>query len=246
VTPDFPSSPAIDLYSVSKNFGRMAALRDVTAAFTPGQIYCLLGENGAGKSTLLRILAGLMQPTRGRLLVLGSADTRAVAGRIGYMPHASMLYDEMNALENLRYFSGLYGLQNEGEAETACQEAIRLVGLDPVLRRRVGQYSQGMRQRLSLARALVHQPELLLLDEPFSNVDAASGQHMVEVLAALRNAARTVVLVTHQPSLVAGVADEFITLAGGRIAACSHELESGGEGFHGKMTMRLEWRAGER
>ena len=242
MTPDFPSSTAIDLYSVSKNFGRMAALRDVTAAFAPGQIYCLLGENGAGKSTLLRILAGLMQPTRGRLVVLGSADMRAVAGRIGYMPHASMLYDEMSALENLRYFSGLYSLQDE----TACLEAIRLVGLDPALRRRVGQYSQGMRQRLSLARALVHQPELLLLDEPFSNVDAASGQHMVEVLAALRNAARTVVLVTHQPALVAGVADEFITLAGGRIAARSHELEGGGEGFHGKMTMRLEWRAGER
>src|SRR5205085_5802099 len=120
-----------------------------------------VGGNGAGKSTLLRIIAGLMQPSRGRVVVLG-AEARAAAARIGYMPHASMLYDEMSALENLRYFASLYGVADAA----ACAEAIRTMGLDPELARRVGQYSQWMRQRLTLAGAPVHGPATRVLGCP--------------------------------------------------------------------------------
>ena len=198
----------------------MAALRGITAAFAPGCLYALLGDNGAGKSTLLRIVAGLMPPTRGTVTVLGSTDLRAVASQMGYMPHASLLYDDMDGMENLRYFTGLYGITRP----EPCVAAIETVGLDPTLKRRVGAYSQGMRQRLSLARAMVADPRLLLLDEPFSNVDIKSAAHMVRVLADFRDAGKTLVVITHQPSLLAGIADEFVSLAAGRIVDRSQEL----------------------
>ncbi len=203
---------AIELSGVTKHFGAMAALREVSAAFARARLYAILGDNGAGKSTLLRVIAGLMRPTRGTVRVLGAA-VREVAPRLGYMPHASMLYDEMSGMENLRYFAMLYGITEEAR----CAEAMRMVGLDPALARHAGQYSQGMRQRLSLARATVHDPELLLLDEPFSNVDIGSARHMVEVLAAKRDAGKTLLVVTHQPALLEGIADEFVVMAAGQI-----------------------------
>ena len=203
---------AIELSGVSKHFGAMAALRDVTATFTAARFYAIVGDNGAGKSTLLRVIAGLMRPTRGTVRILGR-PVRDAAPRLGYMPHASMLYDDLSARENLRYFASLYGIPDA----TDLDGAITLVGLDPTLTRRVGQYSQGMRQRLSLARAAVHDPELLLLDEPFSNVDIGSARHMVKVLGHMRDAGKTVVVITHQPALVEGAADEFIVMAAGRI-----------------------------
>ena len=198
------SEPIVALSSVVRHFGRFAALRGITADFAPGKLYVILGENGAGKSTLLRIMAGLLRPTRGQLRILGSSDLREVAPRMGYMGHAPLLYDELSAMENLRYFAGLYGLHDDA----ACARAIETVGLDPKLARRVGQYSQGMRQRTSLARAIVHDPELLLLDEPFSNVDVNSAREMTHLLAKMRDAGKTIFVVTHQAALMEPVTDE--------------------------------------
>ena len=164
------------LDQVSKLFGSFAALRQVTLDLEPGRCYVLLGENGAGKSTLLRILAGLLRPSHGTVRVFGVSEPQQVRARIGYMSHAPMLYDELTAEENLRYFRSLY----PGRACLAPAEALRQVGLDPDLNRLLGQYSQGMRQRTSLARVLLSAPELLLLDEPFSNMDVESARQMVE------------------------------------------------------------------
>jgi ABC-type multidrug transport system ATPase subunit len=158
---------AADLSDVSKLYGTFAALRRVTLTLEAGRCYVLLGENGAGKSTLLRVLAGLLRPTYGTARVLG-ATPQEVRDRVGYMSHAPMLYDEFSALENLRYFASLY----PGRVCLAPAAALTAVGLDPALDRPLAQYSQGMRQRASLARVLLSQPELLLLDEPFSNMDA--------------------------------------------------------------------------
>jgi heme ABC exporter ATP-binding subunit CcmA len=207
--------PAVSVRDVVRHFGRFAALRGITAEFAPGQLYVLLGENGAGKSTLLRIIAGLLAPSRGSVSVLGSEDIRAVATRFGYMGHAPLLYDEMSAVENLEYFSALYGINDRAR----CEDAIRTVGLDPALERRVGQYSQGMRQRISLARAIVHGPELLFLDEPFSNVDVRSAKQMTTLLAKMRDAGTTIFVVTHQAALMEPVADECIVLNAGRLLA---------------------------
>src|SRR5258708_3161483 len=120
-------------------FGRFAALRGATAEFAPGKLYVVLGDNGAGKTTLLRTIAGLTRPTRGEISVLGTKDIRSVRGEIGYMAHPSLLYDEMSAMENLRYFAGLYGVEI-----ARCREVISAVKLDPDLERPTGQYSQGM------------------------------------------------------------------------------------------------------
>ena len=200
---------------VSKLFGSFAALRQVTLDLEPGRCYVLLGENGAGKSTLLRILAGLLRPSHGTVRVFGVSEPQQVRARIGYMSHAPMLYDELTAQENLRYFRSLY----PGRACLAPAEALRQVGLDPDLNRLLGQYSQGMRQRTSLARVLLSAPELLLLDEPFSNMDVESARQMVELLAGFRRGDRTIVLTTHQRPLAAPIADFVITLHAGRVAS---------------------------
>jgi ABC-type multidrug transport system ATPase subunit len=124
-----------------------------------------------------------------------------------------LLYDEMSGMENLRYFAGLYGL----DSDARCAEVIRAVGLDPDLTRSVGQYSQGMRQRMSLARAILHDPRLLLLDEPFSNVDVHSAREMVALLEGMRDTGKTIFAVTHQALLLEGVADEFVWMQAGQI-----------------------------
>jgi len=201
------------LDQVSKLFGSFAALRKVSADFEPGRCYVLLGENGAGKSTLLRILAGLLRPTHGTVRVFGNLEPHQARARIGYMSHAPMLYDELTAQENLDYFRKLYW----GRQCLTPAEALEQVGLDPNLNRTFGQYSQGMRQRTSLARVLLAMPELLLLDEPFSNMDIESARQMVELLAGFRQSDRTIVLTTHQRELAAPIADWVLTLHAGRV-----------------------------
>jgi len=207
------SSPVISLENLVKFFGRFAALRGITADFAAGRLYVVVGDNGAGKSTLLRVVAGLMEPSQGSFSILGTKKVREVAHRVGYMGHAPLLYDELDGMENLRYFAGLYGIHDD----EVCRNAMRQVGLDPDLPRRVGQYSQGMRQRLSLARAVLHDPELMLLDEPFSNVDVRSARDMAEVLGRVRDQGKTIFVVTHQAALMETVADEFVHMSAGKI-----------------------------
>ncbi len=188
-------------------------MRDVSLTLAPGRFYVLRGENGAGKSTLLRMIAGLNAPTQGQILIFGKKTKEALA-EIGYMAHAPLLYDEFSGMENLRFFAELYGV----ESEPALTETMQRVGLDPTLARRVGQYSQGMRQRLSLARAIFHSPRLILLDEPFSNVDPESAAQIAKLLADMRSSGNTILLVTHQLGLLADMADEFIVLSHGELA----------------------------
>jgi ABC-type multidrug transport system ATPase subunit len=216
-----PNSAVVAADGVIKQFGRFAALRGVTAEFAAGKLYVILGDNGAGKSTLLRTIAGLSRPTRGVISVLATTILPDIHAQLGYMAHPSLLYDEMSAMENLRYFAGLY------EVEIArCREVISWVKLDPDLERPVGQYSQGMKQRLSLARALLNDPKLLLLDEPFSNVDSHSAHEMATLLGHLRDQGKTFLVVTHQPVLLESVADEFVWMEAGKITARTLTLQA--------------------
>lgn len=129
------------------------------------------------------------------------------------MAHDSMLYDEMSGMENLRYFGLLYGIT----CVQKLAEAIIMVGLDPALQRRTGDYSQGMRQRLSLARALLHDPQILLLDEPFSNLDIESSREIALLLGKLRDSGKTVLVVTHQATHLEDAADESLFISSGEI-----------------------------
>jgi ABC-type multidrug transport system ATPase subunit len=223
------TTSAAQLESVSKIYGSFAALRNVSTTFAPGTCTVILGENGAGKSTLLRTVAGLITPTRGTVTVF-SEPPHHQRRRIAYMSHATMLYDELTAMENLTYFAALH--RDGGCACVGSPEmALRAVGLDPTLTRPVGQYSQGMRQRASLARVLQTDPELLLLDEPFSNLDVVSAQHMVELLADFRtwpvyrkdgkkdggSGSRTILLTTHQAHFAEPIADVTLIMRNGQI-----------------------------
>ncbi|MGA8539844.1 MAG: ABC transporter ATP-binding protein [Terriglobales bacterium] len=214
------TSPIVILSNLIKQFGRFAALRGVTAEFSGGKLYAILGDNGAGKTTLLRTLAGLNQPSSGKVSILGASKFHDVCQHVGYMAHPSLLYDEMSGMENLEYFARLYGIVSR----TRCAEVIRAVGLDPELVRPVGQYSQGMRQRMSLARALLNNPKILLLDEPFSNVDLHSATEMVRLLAEIRDRGTTIFIVTHQASLLEDAADEFVWMEFGKIVGRTREL----------------------
>ncbi len=219
-TAHIEADPIISVHNLVKQFGRFAALRGVSASFAAARLYGILGDNGAGKTTLLRILAGLAPPTRGEISILGKKNPREVCREFGYMAHPSLLYDEMSGMENLRYFARLYGFEDEAR----CAQVISAVGLDPQLLRPVGQYSQGMRQRMSLARALLNDPKILLLDEPFSNVDIRSAREMVKLLGGMRDHGKTIFVVTHQASLLEGAADEFIWMDAGQIVNRTRDL----------------------
>jgi ABC-type multidrug transport system ATPase subunit len=131
------------------------------------------------------------------------------------MAHAPLVYDEFSGMENLRFFAKLYGIRSD----VPLAEALQRVGLDPELTRRAGQYSQGMRQRLSLARSMFHSPRLLLLDEPFSNVDPESAAQISKLLATMRTSGTTILLITHQLGLLAEIADEFLFLSAGELVS---------------------------
>ena len=217
--------PAISLTRVSQLFGSFVALRDVSLRLAAGSSVVLLGPNGAGKSTLLRLLAGLSAPNYGEVRVFGykPADLR---GRIAYMSHSTMLYDELTGPENLDYLLGLQlpDLTAAQRARTIAR-GLEEVGLDPANTRRLAEYSQGMRQRASLARVLLTAPDLLLLDEPFSNLDVASAHAMVSRLQRYLNEpsangqARTLLLTTHQAELARPLAGHTLMMNAGRLTS---------------------------
>jgi ABC-type multidrug transport system ATPase subunit len=217
------ATPAVKLDRISKLYGSFVALREVTVSLAAGSSVVMLGENGAGKSTLLKVIAGLQSPSYGTVAIFGEPP-RDQRGVVAYMSHSTMLYDELTGIENLTYFGSLHG---EGVGRSVLQEraaeALIEVGLDPANTRRVGEYSQGMRQRASLARVLLSEPDLLLLDEPFSNLDVGSAQSMITRLLAYvarpsrSGVARTLLLTTHQAELARPLAQSTLTLSAGRL-----------------------------
>ncbi|MGH0031008.1 MAG: heme ABC exporter ATP-binding protein CcmA [Myxococcota bacterium] len=211
------SGAAIAARALSKRFGRAAALCDVDFELAPGRTLAVLGANGAGKSTLLRLLAGLARPTAGALTVAGRSPTdRQGRGRVGYVGHATLLYPTLTARENLLFAARLHGL---ADRETRARSALEREGLAPVADRPAGGFSRGMAQRLAIARGLLHDPPVVLLDEHFTGLDARSADRLAERLASLRDEGRTVVWVTHDPQRAATGSDEALVLARGRVVA---------------------------
>ena len=224
-SPSPAAAPAIELLSVSKLYGSFVALRGLTLSLPPGSSVVLLGPNGAGKSTLLKLLAGLAQPSYGQVRVFGQSPS-ALRGRIAYMGHSTMLYDELTGGENLAYFLGLQHPElTAAQRKEQVTDALRNVALDPANTRRLGEYSQGMRQRASLARVLLSDPDLLLLDEPFSNLDTASVAAMITRLqsflthSAAGRQPPTLLLTTHQAELARPLAQHTLTLGDARLVS---------------------------
>ncbi|MEM9177710.1 MAG: ABC transporter ATP-binding protein [Myxococcota bacterium] len=211
---------------VEKRYGRVAALRGIDFEIAPGESVAILGANGAGKSSLLKILAGLSRPSGGRFDASGSEDPDGSAlrrdllrARVGYVGHATLLYGELTARENLVFAARLHGQRPTRDALDAVLEEFALAD---VAERRADTFSRGMAQRLAIARAVVHAPSLLLLDEPFTGLDEASGERLQSRLEAQRDdagGARSLVLVTHDPRRAVALADRAILLHRGSVRA---------------------------
>ena len=204
---------------VSRHFGRRRAVSRVSFTARAGTILGLLGPNGAGKSTLLAMLATLLKPTSG-IIRFGSLDPRAdgagLRGSIGILGHDLFLYPELTASENLAFFAGLYRRANPS---VVALRALDQAGLADRAGDQVISFSRGMRQRVALERALIHEPRLALLDEPFTGLDDASAAALVRRLGALKASGTIVILATHDLDLAEGLLDDAVFLRDGRVAA---------------------------
>ena len=206
---------AIVLAGAAKRFGTHTALRPIDLVIPHGQAALLVGANGAGKSTLLRLVAGLCRPSAGKVKINGRDPQRIPAARaeVGLLSHQTLLYDELTARENLRFFGQLYGLDNPDERLAA---ALAAVGLNERLDQRVGSFSRGMKQRLAIARAILHRPSILLLDEPFTGLDASASAALHRLLCRFRQEGRTCILVTHRPDEAEDLVDRLLVIERGQ------------------------------
>jgi len=211
--------PALSVAGLRRDFGERTALDGVGFELAPGESLVVLGPNGAGKTTLLRILATLLRPSSGEVRVLGGrlpGEAWKARGRIGFLGHEALLYRDLSGRENLRFHARLHGMRGEA-AEARIGQLLAAVGMERRAEQRVAELSAGMRQRLAVCRCVLHEPELLLLDEPDSNLDAEGRELARELIGP--GAGRTRVLVTHDPERALPDADQVLRLGtGGRVA----------------------------
>ena len=210
-------TPVIEARGLTKVLGGRPVLDGVDLEVRRGECAVLVGPNGAGKTTLLHLVAGLARPDGGQVRVAGVPAHRlpaALRRRMGLLAHQPYLYEHLTAEENLRFWARIFGVRG---ARQRIRELLGRFGLLLFAHDPVRAYSRGMVQRLALARVLLHDPDLLLLDEPFSGLDRAGVQLLREVLRELKGAGRTLLLVSHRPDEVAELADRFVVLAAGRI-----------------------------
>jgi heme exporter protein A len=209
--------PALSLAGLRRDYGERTALDGVGLRLGRGETLLVLGPNGAGKTTLLRILATLLRPSGGEVRALGCSlpdEAWKLRGRIGFLGHEPLLYRDLSGRENLRFHARLHGLRGKA-AEARIGELLAAVGMERRAEQRVAELSAGMRQRLAICRCVLHRPELLLLDEPDSNLDA-EGRELARALIG-PGAGRARVIVSHDPERFEAEADQVLRLeAGGR------------------------------
>jgi heme exporter protein A len=217
MSPEHPQAQAIELHGLRHEFGERTALEGVDLTLAIGETLVVVGSNGAGKTTLLRILATLLRPTAGSVEVMGCPLPREawrLRGRIGYLGHEPLLYRDLTGRENLRFQARLHGIGGDG-GEARIEATLRAIGMERRADERVGDLSAGMRQRLAICRCVLHDPELLLLDEPDSHLDE-EGRELAGGLIG-PGPDRTRVVVTHDPDRFEAEADRTLRLAvGGR------------------------------
>ena len=215
--PTPPEPAAIAVRGLSKRYNLQPVLKDLTLEVTDGSLCVLVGSNGAGKTTLLRIIASLVRPDAGTVTLCGAAlkDNPALRRQIGYLGHQSLFYSDLNAVENLSHYARLYQLGNSSQQVA---EAIASVGLTQHQHKPVRTYSRGMLQRLAIARALLHDPSILLLDEPYTGLDKDAALALDQRLQALHRPGRTLLIAAHHPQRLLAFASHVAWLKDGQIA----------------------------
>jgi len=213
--------PILELIDITKKYNYRTVLDGVTVALDSGDCGVIFGPNGAGKTTLLRIAAGLERQDRGRVVMFGESmeqgkDRVSAMKRLSLISHDTMLYDYLTARENLVFFGRLYGMK-EGDAGQRAEELLEEFGLLHRSEDRVATFSRGMKQRLSVARALMHRPMVIFMDEPFTGLDENSARHLAGLLGYLRRDGRTLLVVTHNLERGWELASEVMVLDRGRI-----------------------------
>ncbi len=221
----------IEVRGLIKTFGLKPVLRGLDLEVAPGEFVTVVGPNGAGKTTLLRILATLSRPSGGRVRVAGydlPDGAGAVRQLLGVLSHQPLLYGDLTAEENLRFFGRMYGVEQLGDR---IRETLKLVGLSGRGRDPVRTFSRGMWQRLSIARAILHDPPLLLLDEPYTGLDPDASAMLDGLLRATAGQGRTVLMTTHDLARGLALADRVVILSRGKIAFAAQRAELDAEGF---------------
>jgi len=211
----------IEARGLSKRFGSVLAVRDVSLTAGDGRITGLLGPNGAGKSTTLRMLYTVLRPSGGDALIDGISivgEPLAARQRIGVLPHSSGIYPQLTARENIAYFGALHGLEPAACAQRA-QELIELLDMQTIADRRAKGFSQGERLKTALARALVHRPRNLLLDEPTNGLDVMAVRAVRALLSRLREAGHCVLFSSHVMQEIAALCDDIVVIAHGAVVA---------------------------
>jgi ABC-2 type transport system ATP-binding protein len=211
----------LEVKALKKSYGKVVAVDGVTLRCGKGETVGLLGPNGAGKTTTVSIIAGLLRPDSGEVLIEGSplrGDTDPIKRKIGLVPQDMALYDELSTLENLTFFSALYGLDG-ARASRVIAEALDLVGLTDRAKDKVRTFSGGMKRRLNLAAALLHDPQILLLDEPTVGVDPQSRHAIVDNLQALKQRGKALVYTTHYMEEAERLCDRIIIIDHGKVIA---------------------------
>ncbi len=209
----------IEVEKLTKIYGLLPVLRGLDFRILRGEFVALLGQNGSGKSSLLRLIAGLSKATEGTIRIGGwemPREAMAVRAQIGLVAHQPLLYENLSARENLDFFGKLYNIA-PAERQERIAELLRQVGLHKRADSLVRTFSRGMQQRLSIARALLHQPHVLLFDEPFTGLDQTAAETLDEILRRSRQQ-RTVIMSTHQLGKLPGLADRALILSRGKIA----------------------------
>ena len=211
------TSFAVELAGVTRMFGRRRAVDGVDLTLGAGDCLALFGPNGAGKTTLLKLIAGLLKPTKGTVRVGGESlrDNALARGRLGLISHQSMLYAALTARENVEFAARLYGVEHPRSAAVTALERMRIGDRAEAP---VRSLSRGLQQRVSIARAIVHEPSVVLLDEPYTGLDAAGGAALTDMLMSLRGGGASLVLVTHNVEEGLAVATQAAVMLGGRIA----------------------------
>lgn len=208
----------LDVRGLAKRFGRLRALDGIDLDLAPGTVLALFGPNGAGKTTLVKVLAGLMRPTEGRLLLDGEdmlARPAALRRRIGLLTHSPYLYGELTARENLHLYATLYSVERRHERVEGVLAAVGMAGRGDD---RVKTFSRGMLQRVAIARVLIHSPDLMLLDEPYSGLDPRAAEMLTELLRGVADDRRILILTTHDVHHGLELATEVAIQVRGRIA----------------------------